>query len=164
MQVNIQYKVILGEYDQLTQLEEYPPESYLVVEVVRHPEYRNVMRYHYNGFLESEPRFDVALLMLDRPVRVAPNVAPICLPPLNNYGHGLSPPGTLGKLFSRIMTCVQFSLVSGQGDQRQFPDHSLHNSQYMTFMNYMFPKPLRIHHIFIKWSPSHGRGMGKTWA
>jgi len=95
-EANIQYKVILGEYDQLSQLEEYPPESYLVVEVVRHPEYRNVMRYHYNGFLESEPRFDVALLRLDRPVRRAPNVAPICLPPLNNYGRGsISPPGTL---------------------------------------------------------------------
>ena len=80
----------------MSQLEEYPPESYLVVEVVRHPEYRNVMRYHYNGFLESEPRFDVALLRLDRPVRRAPNVAPICLPPLNNYGRGsISPPGTL---------------------------------------------------------------------
>lgn len=95
-QANIQYKVILGEYDQLSQLEEYPPESYLVVEVVRHPEYRNVMRYHYNGFLESEPRFDIALLRLDRPVRRAPSVSPICLPPLNNYGRGsISPPGTL---------------------------------------------------------------------
>ena len=49
-----------------------------------------------SGFLESEPRFDIALLRLDRPVRRAPSVAPICLPPLNNYGRGsISPPGTL---------------------------------------------------------------------
>jgi len=98
-QVNIQYKVILGEYDQLSQLEEYPTESYLAVEVIRHPEYRNVMRYHHNGFLESEPRFDVALLKLDRQVRIAPNVAPICLPPTRapvapDGGSVLTSPGT----------------------------------------------------------------------
>ena len=93
-QLNIQYKIILGEYDQLSQLEEYPTESYLAVEVIRHPEYRNVMRYHKNGFLESEPRFDVALLKLDRNARIAPNVAPICLPPLNNWAHPVAPAGT----------------------------------------------------------------------
>jgi len=94
-QVRIQYKVILGEYDQLSQLEEYQTDSYLAVEIIRHPEYRNVMRYHHNGFLESEPRFDVALLKLDRHVRLAPNVAPICLPPANNWQHPVAVPGTL---------------------------------------------------------------------
>ena len=38
------------------------------------------MIYLNLGFLESEPRYDVAMLMLDREVRLAPNVAPICLP------------------------------------------------------------------------------------
>ena len=33
-QVNIQYKIILGEYDQLSGLEEYPTESYMAVEVM----------------------------------------------------------------------------------------------------------------------------------
>ena len=69
------------------------------MEVIRHPEYRNVMRYHHNGFLESEPRFDVALLKLDRQVRIAPNVAPICLPPSSSAVAGssasLTAPGTL---------------------------------------------------------------------
>ena len=78
-QGDITYKVILGEYDMLSD-EVYTPESYLVSYVFRHPEYRNVMRYRSNGMIESEPRFDVALMLLERPVRPAPNVAPICLP------------------------------------------------------------------------------------
>jgi hypothetical protein len=78
-QADITYKVILGEYDMLND-EVYTPESYLVTYVFRHPEYKNVMRYRSNGVIESEPRFDVALMLLERPVRPAPNVAPICLP------------------------------------------------------------------------------------
>ena len=78
-QSEITYKVVLGEYDMLSD-EAYLPESYLVSYVFRHPEYRNVMRYRSNGVIESEPRFDVALMLLERPVRPAPNVAPICLP------------------------------------------------------------------------------------
>jgi len=78
-QSEITYKVILGEYDMLSE-EAFSPESYLVTYVFRHPEYRNVMRYRSNGMIESEPRFDVALMLLERPVRPAPNVAPICLP------------------------------------------------------------------------------------
>ena len=38
-QSDITYKVILGEYDMLSD-EEFPPESYLVTYVFRHPEYR----------------------------------------------------------------------------------------------------------------------------
>jgi len=91
-QSEITYKVVLGEYDMLSD-EVYSPESYLVSYVFRHPEYKNVMRYRANGMIESEPRFDVALMLLERPVRPAPNVSPICLPqedpPLE------SPPGTL---------------------------------------------------------------------
>jgi len=49
------------------------------------------MRVREDGFLESEPRYDVALLMLDRKVQLAPNVAPICLPP----DPAELPPGTL---------------------------------------------------------------------
>lgn len=54
-QHEITYKVILGEYDQLI-LEEYPPDSYLAIDVIRHPLYRNIMRLRDNGVLESEPR------------------------------------------------------------------------------------------------------------
>merc|ERR1712038_770159 len=61
-QSEITYKVALGEYDMLSD-EAYLPESYLVSYVFRHPEYRNVMRYRSNGVIESEPRFDVALML-----------------------------------------------------------------------------------------------------
>jgi len=91
-QSEITYKVILGEYDMLSD-EAYSPESYLVTYVFRHPEYKNVMRYRSNGMIESEPRFDVALMLLERPVRPAPNVSPICLP--QEDGSLKSPPGTL---------------------------------------------------------------------
>jgi len=91
-QSDITYKVILGEYDMLSD-EAYQPESYLVTYVFRHPEYRNVMRYRSNGMIESEPRFDVALMLLERPVSPAPNVAPICLP--QNATTTLPEPGTL---------------------------------------------------------------------
>ena len=47
------------------------------------------MRFRDNGFLESEPRYDVAMLMLDREVDLAPNVAPICLPNVQNIGTTL---------------------------------------------------------------------------
>ncbi len=66
-QHEITYKVILGEYDQLLR-EPFLPDTYLAVDVIRHPDYRNVMRLRDSGFLESEPRFDVALLMLERSV------------------------------------------------------------------------------------------------
>jgi len=80
----------LGEYDQLGK-EFFPPDSYLAIDVIRHPFYRNDMKVREDGFLESEPRFDVALLMLDRKVQLAPNVAPICLP----FNPADVPPGTL---------------------------------------------------------------------
>ena len=89
-QSEITYKVVLGEYDMLSD-EAYLPESYLVSYVFRHPEYRNVMRYRSNGVIESEPRFDVALMLLERPIRPAPNVAPICLP----QESAIPQPGTL---------------------------------------------------------------------
>ena len=82
------FQVILGEYDQLS-AEAFPPDAYLAIDVVRHPEYQNLMRFRDNGFLESEPRYDVAMLMLDREVDLAPNVAPICLPNVQNIGTTL---------------------------------------------------------------------------
>lgn len=78
-QHEITYKVILGEYDQLEN-EPVLPDAYMAIDVIRHPLYRNVMRLRDNGYVESEPRYDLALLMLDREVKLAPNVAPICLP------------------------------------------------------------------------------------
>eukprot|EP00096_Caligus_rogercresseyi_P011952 TRINITY_DN4864_c0_g1_i1.p1 TRINITY_DN4864_c0_g1~~TRINITY_DN4864_c0_g1_i1.p1 ORF type:complete len:399 (-),score=82.70 TRINITY_DN4864_c0_g1_i1:118-1314(-) len=75
----LSYKVLLGVYDQLGD-QEVPYDSYHAKFVVRHPEYRNVIRVLDNGFLESEPRYDIALLFLDREVIPRPNVSPICLP------------------------------------------------------------------------------------
>ena len=42
---------------------------------------------------ESEPRYDIAMLYLDRDVRLAPNVAPACLPQPQYLNL---PPGALG--------------------------------------------------------------------
>ena len=41
---------------------------YLNIQVFLHPDYTNVYRLRDSGFLESEPRNDVAILKLDRPV------------------------------------------------------------------------------------------------
>ena len=45
------------------------------------------------GQIESEPRYDIAMLYLDRDVRLAPNVAPACLPQPEYLNL---PPGALG--------------------------------------------------------------------
>lgn len=90
-QADITYKVILGEYHQLLE-EEFPTHAYLAVDVIRHPLYKNIMRLN-KGVLESEPRYDIAMLYLDRDARLAPNVAPACLPQPQYIDL---PPGALG--------------------------------------------------------------------
>ena len=83
--------MILGEYHQLLE-EEFPTHAYLAVDVLRHPLYKNIMRLN-KGQIESEPRYDIAMLYLDRDVRLAPNVAPACLP---QPEYLRLPPGALG--------------------------------------------------------------------
>ncbi len=76
----LRYVVSLGEYDQLLR-EKYPAEQYPVDAVARHPKYANVMRERLvDGIIESEPRYDVAMLRLARDANLTPSISPICLP------------------------------------------------------------------------------------
>ncbi len=46
--MRLNFQVILGEYDQLS-TGYYPPDSYHAIDVIRHPLYRNAMRFRENG-------------------------------------------------------------------------------------------------------------------
>ncbi len=48
------FQVILGEYDQLS-TGYYPPDSYHAIDVIRHPLYRNAMRFRENGMIIQFP-------------------------------------------------------------------------------------------------------------
>lgn len=62
-------KIRAGEWDTQRKTEPLPTQNRLVKNVVIHEEY-------YRGALFN----DIALLFLEFPVELAPNVAPICLP------------------------------------------------------------------------------------
>ena len=63
------FKVVLGEYDVNSKHKERTIQRYHATNVLIHPDFTNIFRLRDNGFLESEPRHDVALLKLDRHVR-----------------------------------------------------------------------------------------------
>jgi len=63
--------VTLGEYHLKSSREPLPDQSFRVIKAVVHPRFQ---------FSPAADRFDVAVLRLDRPVRYAPHIAPICLP------------------------------------------------------------------------------------
>lgn len=62
--------VTLGEYH-LKQKEPYPSQEFRVTRAAVHPKFQ---------FSPAADRFDVAVLTLDRNVRYAPHISPICLP------------------------------------------------------------------------------------
>jgi len=74
------FKVTLGEYDFRDKSKTGEVQRFHATEVFLHPEYTNVFRYRDSGFLESEPRNDVAILRLDRRVKASRVAASICLP------------------------------------------------------------------------------------
>ena len=63
--------VTLGEYHLKSSREPLPSQTYRVIFATVHPKFQ---------FSPAADRFDVAVLRLDRPVRYAPHIAPICLP------------------------------------------------------------------------------------
>jgi len=63
--------VTLGEYHLKSSREPLPDQTFRVIKAVVHPRFQ---------FSPAADRFDVAVLRLDRPVRYAPHIAPICLP------------------------------------------------------------------------------------
>ena len=106
---DLTFKVVLGEYDVNNQKKGHTIQRYHATNVYIHPEFTNIFRLRDNGFLESEPQHDVALLKLDRHVndihnlkhgyvnpflsKVKPsiNIGSICLPLSSLYLE----PGTL---------------------------------------------------------------------
>lgn len=64
-------KVTLGDYILNSDLEGMPSETFGVDEVKVHPKFR---------FTPQADRFDVAVLLLDKPVSYRFNMKPICLP------------------------------------------------------------------------------------
>ena len=98
-------QVTLGEYDFHDKSKTGEVQRFHVTEVFLHPEYTNVFRYRDSGFLESEPRNDVAVLRLDRRVKASRVAASICLP---EPGLWLGP-GTLATVVSNFNHGSYFS-------------------------------------------------------
>ena len=66
--------VYLGEYSLESSSEPLPLQKFIVTKIFIHPYYR---------FTPQADRYDVAVLRLDRPVKYAPHILPICLPMKN---------------------------------------------------------------------------------
>ena len=62
------FKVVLGQYDLLNPSKDDNIQRYYARQVFLHPDFTNIFRMRDDGFLESEPTNDVALLLLDRQV------------------------------------------------------------------------------------------------
>ena len=77
---DLKMKVFLGEHNHNVKLKHLPLQVYHVTKVELHPNFTNAMTLRENGYLETEPRHDVAVLRLDREVKVSAHVMPICLP------------------------------------------------------------------------------------
>ena len=68
----------LGEYSLFEEgpSEPLPRQKRIVTKVYIHPYYQ---------FTPQADRYDVAVLKLDRPVKYAPHILPVCLPEKNEY-------------------------------------------------------------------------------
>lgn len=79
------FKVILGQQDLLNFPKDDSIQRYHAKQVFLNPNFTNVFRLREDGFLESEPTNDVALLMLDRHVKPRSSIGSICLPSPDLY-------------------------------------------------------------------------------
>ena len=59
-------QVVLGQHDLLSYPKDDSIQRYHATKIFLHPNFTNVFRLRDDGFLESEPTNDVALLLLDR--------------------------------------------------------------------------------------------------
>ena len=78
-------QVILGQQDLLNFPKDDSIQRYHAKQVFLNPNFTNVFRLREDGFLESEPTNDVALLMLDRHVKPRSSIGSICLPSPDLY-------------------------------------------------------------------------------
>ena len=76
----LKMKVFLGEHNHNVKFKHLPLQIYQVTKVDLHPNFTNAMTLRENGYLETEPRHDVAVLRLDREVKVSAHIMPVCLP------------------------------------------------------------------------------------
>jgi len=88
----ITFKVVLGQYDLLNFPKDDSIQRYYAKKIHLHPNFTNIFRLRDDGFLESEPTHDVALLLLDRHVKPRLNIGSVCLPSPSLHLHA----GTLG--------------------------------------------------------------------
>ena len=63
-------QVVLGQYDLLNFPKDDSIQRYYAKKIHLHPNFTNIFRLRDDGFLESEPTHDVALLLLDRHVSI----------------------------------------------------------------------------------------------
>ncbi|XP_076314979.1 serine protease 33-like [Tachypleus tridentatus] len=105
-------EVNLGEYVLNSKIEGLPSEKFGVFEVRLHPRFQ---------FTPQADRFDVAVLILDRPVQYRGNIRPICLPEKNadflgqiGYvtGWGALEPGS--KLRPKVLQHVPVPVINNQ--------------------------------------------------
>ena len=71
----VQVRVVLGELDFMNRLEGQEILQFTAVKIFLHPDYRGSV-----GVSDQAPRYDLAILLLDRPVQSSV-IIPVCLPP-----------------------------------------------------------------------------------
>jgi len=71
----VQVEVVLGELDFMNRLEGQEILQFTAVKIFLHPDYRGSV-----GVSDQAPRYDLAILLLDRPVQSSV-IIPVCLPP-----------------------------------------------------------------------------------
>ncbi|XP_003745882.1 venom protease-like [Galendromus occidentalis] len=118
-------EVLLGELVLKRFVEELPHERRRVADVIIHPDYENL----------NVDSYDVAILVLDKPVEYQANIMPICLPQPNQ--------SFLGKL----------ATVSGWG--RVFPDHEVRSNHLQSIQ-----VPIIGNGLCRKWLRSRGKYAG----
>ena len=72
---NIQVKVVLGELDYMNRLEDQEIIQFKARKIYLHPQFRPAKEKD-----SQAPRYDLAILLLDRPVTPSAVIIPICLP------------------------------------------------------------------------------------
>ncbi|XP_064471750.1 testisin-like isoform X2 [Ornithodoros turicata] len=105
-------RVTLGDYVLNSDVESIPSETFGVRQIRIHPNFR---------FTPQADRYDVAVLVLDRPVVYKPNIMPICLPPKDAdfvsriavaAGWGALEPGS--KVRPRVLQHVHVPVLPNQ--------------------------------------------------
>ena len=85
----IQVRIVLGELDYMDRLESQEIMQFKARKIHLHPKFRRI-----EGKDNQAPKYDLAILLLDRPVLSSSMIIPICLPPLGLHLNR-NTPGTV---------------------------------------------------------------------